>query len=132
MAITWDQIGSEYFIALAGELDPIKATLREITRPSVDGRAFRQEGDRSTIFELRGIRDVASGSAADTLITTYKAMIGSTVSIVLRGQTRANYLVVDVETVSRKAVTSSAGGVGVGTGAYLVESRWTLTRSGTS
>lgn len=130
MAITWDQIGSESFIKLDGDIDVQKLTLEEVTRPAADGRAFRKDGEHCDIFTLRGLAEVATGAAADTKITTYSNMIGTNVSIILRGQTRANYLVVNVVTVARKALANSAGGPSGGLGLYLIESEWTLTRSG--
>lgn len=128
MAITFDKIGTEEFISLDGDIDVQKPTLSEITRPAVDGRAWRDEGERANIVTLSGVVDVDGGSAADTKMTTYSNMIGTTVSIRLRGQTRTNYLVVDVITTGRKALATAAGGVTAGT--YLVSTEWTLTRSG--
>jgi len=138
MAITWPQIGSQYFVELLGDLEPQGKTLEEITRAGVDGVAFRELGDRGQKSQLLGAAIVETSAAAKTLLSTYKGMIGSTVSIIQAEQTSTNYLILDVGDFVRKQIATPVGGnfsdgtaIANESPCWLVSSRWEVQYVGT-
>jgi hypothetical protein len=119
-----DLIGAQTFIRLDGDVDPQSQTLAEITRIGVNGVAFKKMGVRGKVFQLTGIADFASAAASDAIHDTYRAMIGSLVTVRLNTVDRTNYLVLDVQSQRLPQVASAVGGL-VG-GNFLVSSVWTL------
>lgn len=137
MPITHDQIGSFYFVQLDGDLDPDGQTVEENTRPAVDGRAFRELGERGDETTLFGVALVETSSEAKTIRENYKAIQSTIVSIIRNEQTHTNYLILNVGDFRRQQVGAQAGGVlSDGTTAtaathWLVTSRWTVVYAGT-
>lgn len=129
MAHTWDKIGSLEFIELQGDLSEPGIEVEEITRPWVDGVAFRRMGTRGRPMQLRGLVDVANAAAADALLDTYKALQGTLVTIRMKTVNRANYIVLNVEILGRRKVSTVSGGTT--SGVWLVESGWTVQYAGT-
>ncbi|MCO6456791.1 MAG: hypothetical protein J5I93_15945, partial [Pirellulaceae bacterium] len=126
------KIGDQYFTALEGPMDPTGVQLMEITRPGVNGVAYKQLGSRGRPSQLRGLALVSSQSAAATLITTYKSLIGTTVTIVHRGQNWTPFLVLDVMLADQPRTSpQSVGGISsagsdVTGAAVIVETVWTV------
>ncbi|WP_166820522.1 hypothetical protein [Thalassoroseus pseudoceratinae] len=124
-----EYIGSNAFIRLTGDVQPQQTQLQDITRPSVSGSAWRRLGTRGNEFELEGVVDVANASAANSLITAYKSTVGTIVSVQIRGNTYANYLVLDSTITERRQAANAVGGENGGT--WIVRSRWKLRYAGT-
>jgi hypothetical protein len=129
MAITWDQIGAALFNELRGSLSPEANTLEEITRPAVDGRAFRFQGQRGEIRQLQGFVDQATTVAAAASQATYRSMVGTLVSIILAGVTYNNYLILNVENMDIEVYGNAVGGQA--DGAVGLFSTWTVVYGGT-
>lgn len=132
MPIVWDQISTEPFISLEGDLDPDGLMVEEITRPGVAGVAFRELAKRGSPSRLVGTVAVASSTVADLLMTTYKSFQGTLVSITLREVVRTNYIVLDVRILDRFEVATPVGGPvsGLGPTAWMVVSEWTVQYAG--
>jgi hypothetical protein len=131
MAVLWDKIGALEFIRLSDDVAIPYQHIEEITRHAVDGRAWRKLGIKGDPFELRGLTNVTTKSAADALHDTYAALIGTVVSVRRVDITRTNFLVLDARVTSRRGGGVSVGGPSAG-GAILVESMWRLCSQGTS
>lgn len=94
-------IGIYSFITLEGELDPPQPRLQDITRPGVDGTAYKLMGTRSNPTQLLSYTTAANAAAAGALLTAYAGLTGSLVTIVHHGVTYPNMLVISVQPVFR-------------------------------
>jgi len=119
-----DSIGFANFISVEGEPDARGLVLQEITRPGVDDRAFIKLGLRGSIYELTGKVDAVSAFVATALHATYKGYIGSTVNVVIHGQTYYYQAIINVRINEIKQLGNAVGGLTSGT--FLVTSTWTL------
>jgi hypothetical protein len=110
MALTFDSIGGYPFISLEGDLNPSGMKLEPITRPGVDGVAYRETAQHPDPTELVSFYDALDWDDADGAIANYKAMQGTSQTIVMRGKTYSNYWILDVAKFRRKAVVGAVGG----------------------
>lgn len=115
------------FITLKGEVQPIGLMLEDITRPGVNGHAFREQALHAVPFDLLGVRDVNDLNAVATtmsaMITAYQGKIVTVVDDM--GTSHANLVCLRVERVSAQKLLAAVGGVSSGKGALLVV-RFTL------
>ena len=130
MAITWDQIGSQQFLRVDAGLINARTHFEDVTRPAVDGRAFRLLGIHGVEQKLQAVVDVASRSAANTAMTTYRGMIGDNVTIKQHGQDRTNFKILSVIETAGKQLATGTGGVNGGN--YLLATTWTVVHKGTT
>lgn len=126
MAILWPSIGGSQFIRLDGPAVLAAAMeVEEITRPQVDGEAYRQLGKRGEVVTMVSEVDT---NTPETLIDTYRAFKGTLQPVVLTdgtsGKTINNVMVRGVKRVRAKKVLTPVGGVNVGSWMLTVE--WTL------
>jgi hypothetical protein len=108
---------------MAGALpsDP-EERVEDITRPEIDGHAFRRLGKRGAAVQVTTEVDTAN---ATTALAAYRALIGTLVSVVRSdGATVTQVLVQDVTGVHTKKLTGAAGGVNGGN--WLLTAQWTL------
>lgn len=130
MAIVHDAIGSFSFLRLEGPTpQPQAVELADVTRPAVDGVAKKVLGTRGEEFEQIGEIDALNSTAAATLVSLYKAAVGTIVNIVYAGETYVGYLVLGMTVEGIRVVKTPAGGINGGT--HLVRSRWRLVYGGT-
>jgi hypothetical protein len=128
--MAFDAIGSESFLTMEGAMpQPQALEVEELTRPGVRGRAFRQVEYRGEPWPVHTEADVTSAAAASTLISTYKAMQGTIVTVIYRDRTYSNYLVLDVTAGDVRVMALAVGGLSGG--GYLVSADWTLVYAGT-
>jgi hypothetical protein len=120
-------IGSYNFIAFKGGVNPgTGENLEEITRPNVDGVAYRKIGKKAPPFQMISIADVANDAAATSLLNNYKALQGTLATIELEGgSTYTNVAVLSVEQMERIPVTGSIGGLVEGS-TVILKCRWVL------
>lgn len=123
-----DIIGSVSFIRLSGDVQAKGYEMAEITRQGVNGRAFRLLGQRVPIVQLQGVADVAAESTGDTLVATYHGMRGTVQAVTLHGQSRGNFLILEVQVTDRRTGKLAVGGLA--NGVHLIRSTWTLTAAG--
>lgn len=121
-------IGAYNFVTLKGEINPGSGhQMEEITRPGVDGVAFRRIGRRGFPFKVQSMVDVATDSAAAALLSSYKALQGTVVSLTDEtGQVWNNIVVLNVRPAGRKYVVAKSGGLDAGQTGYLVRCEWML------
>lgn len=121
-------IGGYSFITLEGGLNPGSGEqLEEITRPGVDGVAYRRIGRRGVPFRMQSLADVANAANAHSLILNYKALQGGLVTLVDEtGQSWFNVMVLRVQCSQPKYVTGMSGGLTGGQTGYLVSADWLL------
>ena len=123
-----DSIASAVFIRLDGDVEGKGMELSEITRPGVNGRAWKQEGVRGKPFELTGTVDVVSFAAADATISYYLGLQGSVVSFVQNSLSYSNFLVLSVSNCHKTPLGTAVGGINGGS--VLLTSRWSLCYAG--
>ena len=122
-------IGVFNFVTLKGGVHPPGQTLGEITRPRVDGEAYRRSGIRGNTFTLTSQVDVDSEVEAKAEIEGYKAIQATLQTVVdSSGQTWTNVVIVRVDPQSRKKIEGAVGGLSTLKG-YFVTAQWTLKMS---
>lgn len=114
-----DSIGAYGFITLEGDLSPPTTKLQDISRDGVEGFAYRAMPAKSRETMLTGVAIAASAAAADSLMSGYASLVGTTQSVLLRSITYSVFIV-DVEDFDRRVVYGTTGFV------WRVESRWTV------
>jgi hypothetical protein len=106
--------------------------LQEITRPHVDGIAYRKVGKRGRTFQGESIVDVASAASAKTTFETYKATQGSLVTVVDdAGNSWTNVAVLAVRRAGNPKRTYTPVGGEAG-GGWLLRARWVFQMTETS
>lgn len=132
MAIVWDKIGSFEFLYLRGGISPRRAVAVEITRPAVNGRAFRKDSIKGKVFQLRSLTDALTMASGQTLIeTTYPAQVLTVAaSITQTGKVYTGpWLCLDWDLEREPQVVESPVG-GPNGGAALIWSIWTFVYKG--
>lgn len=113
-------INSIPFISLRGLVQPITMALEDISRPGVDGQAFRQMALRSPPFEMLGVVDCDDFAAARSLIQNLGELQGGTVSVTDDfGSTFDNVMLLRVAPEQTRPALIAVGGVSSGKGAIL-------------
>lgn len=119
-------IGSFSFITFLRGNQSAGEQLAEITRPGVDGVAFAKTGRRSLSYLVQTQRDVLDGAAAQQLMTDYKAIQGTLVTVVdAHGRSVDNVAVVEVREASVRPVKTLVGGAAEAN-EIMVSAEWTL------
>jgi len=101
------------FVKLSGQLQPFAQSVMDITRPGVDGVAFRLEGKRSEARPFEALRDVSAtyGEARD-LKQSVANFKGKLVTMVDEyGESIVSVFVKDVELTMDKAIGKGTGGI---------------------
>lgn len=84
----------------------------EVTRPGVDGKAFRKVSTRGGTLIVNGWVDASDAAARDGLVTTITSFVGKIVTIDDSfGVTHTNILVRDVRELRRAPVAAVVGGL---------------------
>ena len=121
------QIGAYTFNALSGGFQVAGQSVQDITRPNVDGHAFRFFGKRAFQGVFTSHADVASSAAAKTEIENYQALRGTLVTVIDGiGRTWTNVIVRGVRERRAFRVINSAGGLGSGGERWVVIADWQL------
>lgn len=119
------------FVTLTGDINPgIGQQLQELTRPGVDGVAYRRIGRRGVPFQLKSTRDVATIVDAYNLVHFYKELQGEIID--MRDEREVewfNVVVLRCEVKRPRFVSGMAGGLSSSTSGYLVEVTWLLQMS---
>jgi hypothetical protein len=103
MALSPDSIGDFEFVSLDGDIPAPILTSVEITRPGVDGVAYKTLGVRGAISTLQGFT-VAGPTAdeAEGLRTGYAGMVSSVQTVIMRGETYSTIYIKDAAIKRRK------------------------------
>lgn len=109
-----ESIGALEFIRLDGEIAPPGIEVEEISRPFVDGRAFRRQHVRATPTTLMAVTDVANQTDANAFIVDALEMRGTVQDIVFRTLTYSDCLIVDVQPLNRTTCSVAVGGINNG------------------
>ena len=109
-------------IQFDGQVQPLGLQLEDVTRPGVDGHAYRRVARHGPPFELVAHLDVDDNAAADA---TFRAMVaayqGRAVTVVDdMGTSHAGLMCLGVRRVDAFRVLSAVGGISAGKGAMLV------------
>lgn len=119
-------IGGRSVISVGGAMNlGTGENLEHITRPHVDGVAYRKVGKRGKPFNLQTVVDLGSGVACKTELEVYKDLQGTLVTVQDDvGVQFTNLAVLEVQRVSVVQVISPVGGVNGGN--HLLRCAWTL------
>lgn len=129
MSIPTNSIGAQSFIRIDGVIPKKGRQLSDVTRPQVDGRAFRWEGDASDVGQIVAITDVDSAATAEALRASYAALQGTVVTIYREGIAHTNYLILKAELTDSQYVETAVGGLTGGD--HIVASRFEIVYVGT-
>lgn len=118
------------FITIRQPFRELGQTVEDITRPGVDGHAFRLQGMRGEKFDMLAIRDYTDFIASDTDLDNLTDLRGSLVKIIDDyGITHNNVLLLDVIKEKEGPALAAVGGVSgasVNSTVSLVTFRFTL------
>jgi len=118
-------IGGNTVLFLKGVVAPKGESLEEVTRPGVSGHSFSKMGERSSVITVETLIDLTSASARNTMITTYRALVGTAVTVVDDfSKSTTGVIVHDVQEISSKMGASAVGGINGGK--VLLHCRWRL------
>ena len=122
-------IGDQSFVVLNGQIQNFSETLDDVTRPHVDGVAFRKVGLRSMPFNMTSIADVADAAAADTLYNSYQADVGDVVDVTDQlGESHTNFIILKCVRVAQKESPRIVGGSN--SSGVVLRCQWTLQAAG--
>jgi len=103
------QIGDITFDVMRGSPDSPAIAVEARTRPGRDFARYRQVGQRAPSVEVRTVKYLADAAAATAAELTYKALVGTAVSITdALSRTFANCKILTVQTVTRPCLQGSA------------------------
>ena len=98
------QIGAQTFDTMRGTIQPAAESVEELVRPGRDHEVVRLPGERAPLTGLTTVRIVADQATAKTLIDTYRALTGTSVTIYDAGANQFdNCMIYDV-TATKRAV----------------------------
>lgn len=108
------------FITLKGHIQPLAMMVQDVTRPGVDGQAYRQEAKRAEKFKLMGIVDCDDMAAAATLLGVMKGLQGSLVDMKDDyGIVKTNVMMLGVTKTDQIPLITAVGGISTNKGALL-------------
>jgi len=120
-------IGSYDFISLRGRLRGLGERLAEITRPNVDGQAYKKAGKRAPVSTLASLRDIDTEANAEALALAYEALKGTLVTVVDDHANQTDYVaVIDVDVSLAEEIKGASGGLCEAGSNYLVRAVWQL------
>jgi hypothetical protein len=116
-------VGGEEFVVMRGAYPHAPATrVIDITRPRVNGHAFKELGKRGARVSLITERDSTN---VGTLEATLRALIGTQVTVVVpESQSFSGVQVHDVTILNAKKVATPIGGIQAGS--WYVTVQWDL------
>lgn len=103
-----------------------------VQRPGVDGTGIITQGSKARSFQMRSIRDVGSIALGNALAVSYQTTARTEAWVlVFQGIDYAvtyntKYFVLNVDQITVRRMTGSAGGVMGGGAGALVQAVWTL------
>lgn len=114
------------FITLKGEIQSLAKVVDDVTRPGVDGHAYRENAKRGRIYEMVGLRDYLDNAAAVAEYADLMALQGTIVTVIDdRGATAQNVMVLEVERLALEPMLKSVGGL-VANSTYLMTMRFLM------
>jgi hypothetical protein len=121
-------IGSLSVLTMHGRVTPTAPSLEEITRPGVDGHAYKDLGKRAPVSQVVTETDVKDAAGLATHLSSAMGLVGTFVTVEHpTGKTVANVCVLACELAGTKAIGTAVGGVN--TGNIICTLRWTLQAS---
>jgi hypothetical protein len=115
------------WISLRGEVEPLSMLLEDVSRPGVDGHAYRQEGRRGRIFQMLGTADCATLALASAAHATLKARVGNAAAVVDDyGVMTTDLMLLDAERLRISPIAGVVGGLLGGGGQALLRVRLVL------
>jgi hypothetical protein len=121
-------IGGYEFITLSAAILSATSEAVDISRPGVDGQAYREDAYRSPVTIHESVADFTTMELAEADIAAYEEM-QSTFQTVIDdwGATHANVWVRRVLIVQKKTAGLAVGGLSGGS--FIVRARWELQKA---
>lgn len=116
-------------ISLTGTLSPRADEIQDITRPGVDGHAFRRTGERAPAFQSRLLLDLAdpTGDLVLDTVRNLRDMQGKVVTIDDdHGFEHSGVVCLAMTIVRQDKILAAGGGVSDSTPNWLIEARATF------
>ena len=121
-------IGGISVCTIQGVIEGLRETLTDITRPNVDGKAYRKSGQRPGLSRVETWRDCISAVEADSVISAMDALVGTSVTVVDDLGRTISYVV--VLSVHHERIDGVAGAAGWGlintNPTHMLRSVWEL------
>jgi len=119
------------FITLKGEMEPLGMVVEDVTRPGVNGHAYREDARRGDVFEMVGFADYTSHTLAESSYASMKARQGKLATVTDDRNTIAqNVMILSVEKVANRPIRGNIGGLTVaGSALALLVVRFRLQRT---
>lgn len=113
------------FITLKNPVQVPQQVVQEITRDGLPGVAYRLLGRRGKPFDLVGVVDSDSATAAESLLTRLASAVGGMCSVTDdHGNQFSDVMLLDVQREDQRKIQAGVGGVSTSKG-YLVAVRLT-------
>lgn len=119
--------GSDFFDfdGMKGDPQPKQTQIQVIAEPGFDGEILRDLGVRGVPFQLLTRRYVANRAAAVTLVASYVALNGATVSLLFHNTAFGYFRILNLSAAEPKACNSAIGTIAATPAAFL-DAAWTL------
>jgi hypothetical protein len=119
------------FITLQGQPEVLSQRAEDISRAAVTGTAVRQIGQRGDLFQMIGIVDCDSASAAQTTYSALKGLQANVLDKLLddHGTEYEHVICWEVQKLAAQSLLAAAGGLSTSKG-YLLTVRFVLQLSG--
>jgi len=117
-------IGGYEFVEMVGPVGMPHERVQLLERPGVSGVGLRLLGRGCEPFVVATTTDLSTAGAANTAMVNYRALVGSSVTVVdTHARSFANVFVLAVMEVGVEKMLTP---VGVLTGGFLLRCQWTL------
>jgi hypothetical protein len=129
--MSYPTISNFTFLEMKGWPTKASTKLEILERAGIDGQSYRDLGKVGKPVQITTITALSNRSAMASTEESYKYIIGTQVSVTnAQGNNATNVMVLDVECVDIKSVSTSAGGPVSSPGA-LMYCVWTLQSNNT-
>lgn len=122
-----DAVGNVLFRRLEGEIVYPRHRIVKLQRPNVKGVALRREAKQPDEFQLRGLTDYQTATAAMAAITqTLPNMVGNVVTVSMAGATYTDLTILDVQCGTPERLDSCIGALSGGSTCWAFPVTWTF------
>lgn len=109
------------FVTLKGQVQRAGLVVEDVTRPGVDGHAYRELARMGKPFEMIGMRDCLTFTTANAVYDALLLMQGTLVPVTDDyGAVFTGVMLLEVEKLELRPIRTPVGGVEAGSLAWLV------------
>ena len=120
-----DQIGAHEFVFVRGPVSALMPHYANVSDELEDGIALQQIGSTQEPARIRAGKAYASRTAGNSALATYRAMVGTVVTLKREGVDETSVFLLSVAEVPESRISSPTySGTGPGEGAHWMETGW--------